>query len=130
MQALLFGFQGRFTRASFWFVLVGVSVVETVLLCVAFISHVLSAGADGTATAALGMSGRITGIVVALLFIPLIWIGLAASVKRWHDCNKSGWWMLVNFVPVIGGLWFLIECGFLAGTPGPNAYGPDPLAAV
>jgi uncharacterized membrane protein YhaH (DUF805 family) len=34
------------------------------------------------------------------------------------------------FVPVIGGLWYLIECGFLRGTPGPNAYGPDPLAAV
>lgn len=36
--------------------------------------------------------------------------------------------MLVTLVPVIGSLWFLIECGFLAGTPGPNAYGPDPLA--
>ena len=123
MQALLFGFRGRFTRASFWFVLVGVSVGVTVLLCVAFVSHVLSVGVDGAATV-LGM----TGIVVALLFIPLVWIGLAASVKRWHDCNKSGWWMLVTFVPVIGGLWFLIECGFLAGTQGPNAYGPDPLA--
>ena len=31
---------------------------------------------------------------------------------------------------VIGGLWYLIECGFLRGTPGPNTYGPDPLAAA
>ncbi|MDI1286310.1 MAG: DUF805 domain-containing protein [Reyranella sp.] len=80
MEALLFGFQGRFTRASFWFVLVGVSAVMTVLLSVAFVTHVLSSGVDGPATV-LGM----TGIVMALLFIPLVWIGLAASVKRWHD---------------------------------------------
>jgi len=31
---------------------------------------------------------------------------------------------------VIGGLWYLIECGFLRGTAGSNAYGPDPLAAA
>jgi hypothetical protein len=31
------------------------------------------------------------------------------------------------FVPVIGGLWYLVECGFLKGTTGPHNYGPDPL---
>jgi uncharacterized membrane protein YhaH (DUF805 family) len=51
-------------------------------------------------------------------------------VKRYHDRNKSGWWILIVFVPVIGGLWYFIECGFLRGTPGPNTYGPDPLAAA
>lgn len=126
MQALLFGFRGRFTRANFWLVHVGVSVVATVLLGAAFVSSVLSAGVDGAATATFTVLGM-TGVVVALLFVPLVWIGLAASVKRWHDCDKSGWWMLVTFVPVIGGLWFLIECGFLPGTQGPNAYGSDPL---
>lgn len=34
-----------------------------------------------------------------------------------------------SWVPVIGGLWYLIECGFLPGTPGPNTYGANPLAA-
>jgi len=112
MQALLFGFRGRFTRANFCLVHVGVSVVATVLLGAAFVSNVLSAGVDGAATATFTILGM-TGVVVALLFIPLVWIGLAASVKRWHDCDKSGWWMLVTFVPVIGGLWFLIECIFV-----------------
>ncbi len=125
MQALLFGFRGRFNRARFWFVHVGVSVAATVLLAVAFVSSVLSAGVEGAGTAL-----STTAVVVAPLFIPLVWIGLAASVKRWHDCGKSGWWMLVTFVPVVGGLWYLIECGFLPGTPGPNIYGPDPLAAL
>ncbi|MDP1750276.1 MAG: hypothetical protein Q8L22_12520 [Reyranella sp.] len=46
MQVLLFGFRGRFTRANFWFVLVGVSVVVAVLLGGAFVSSVLSAAVD------------------------------------------------------------------------------------
>jgi len=49
-------------------------------------------------------------------------------VKRYHDRDKSGWWVLIIFLPVIGALWYLIECGFLRGTDGNNAYGPDPLA--
>lgn len=125
MQALLFGFRGRFNRARFWLVHVGVSVAATALLAVAFVSSVLSAGVEGAGTVL-----STTAVVVAPLFIPLVWIGLAASVKRWHDCGKSGWWMLVTFVPVVGGLWYLIECGFLPGTPGPNIYGPDPLASL
>ena len=122
MQALLFGFRGRFNRARFWFVHVGVAAATIILASIAFISSVLSAGAEGARATA-----GVAGIVVVLLLVPLTWIGLAASVKRWHDCGKSGWWMLVTLVPVIGGLWFLIECGFLPGTPGPNSYGPDPL---
>ena len=59
-----------------------------------------------------------------------LWISLAVAVKRYHDRNKSGWWVLIALVPVIGGIWYLIEAGFLAGTPGPNDYGPDPLAAM
>ena len=53
--------------------------------------------------------------------------GLVLSVKRWHDRNKSGRWVLINLVPVVGWLWHLIECGFLRGTIGPNRFGQDPL---
>ena len=41
-----------------------------------------------------------------------------------------GWWVLIAFVPVIGGLWYLIECGFLPGTVGANNYGADPLTTA
>jgi uncharacterized membrane protein YhaH (DUF805 family) len=58
------------------------------------------------------------------------WITIAVGIKRFHARNKSGVWVLIIFVPVIGGLWYLIECGFLRGTPGPNNYGPDPLATL
>jgi uncharacterized membrane protein YhaH (DUF805 family) len=46
------------------------------------------------------------------------WITLAVAVKRDHDRDKSGWWILIIFLSVIGALWYLIECGFLRGTHG------------
>ena len=53
---------------------------------------------------------------------------IIVGIKRWHDRDKSGWWSLIAFIPLIGFLWVLIECGFLAGTSGSNRFGEDPLA--
>ena len=62
----------------------------------------------------------VTAYLLALaVFIPSILV----DIKRWHDRDKSGWWMLILLVPIIGAIWFLIELGFLAGTPGPNRFG-------
>ena len=74
-------------------------------------------------------AGPLAGIVLIVFIVAATWISIAVAVKRYHDRNKSGWWVLIVLVPVIGGLWYLIECGFLRGTVGPNNYGPDPLAA-
>ena len=54
-----------------------------------------------------------------LIGIPFIMV----NGKRFHDRNKSAWWVLVSLIPIIGGLWIFIECGCLAGTPGPNRFG-------
>jgi uncharacterized membrane protein YhaH (DUF805 family) len=108
MISVPFSFQGRINRAKFWLVHLGIFVVEAIVLS-------LMGG-----TAAI-ISGDYEQIMVVS--------GGATGVKRWHDRNKSGWWMLIVFVPVIGSLWYLIECGFLKGTTGPNTYGPDPLMA-
>jgi uncharacterized membrane protein YhaH (DUF805 family) len=43
---------------------------------------------------------------------------ILVDIKRWHDRDKSGWWMPILFVPIIGAIWL-----FLAGTPGPNRFG-------
>jgi len=63
---------------------------------------------------------------MVVLYIPVVWFSLALQVKRWHDRGKSGWWVLINLIPFVGGLWALVECGFLRGTEGPNQFGPDP----
>lgn len=68
-----------------------------------------------------GIPFIIMGIWALLTFIP----SLAVAIRRLHDQDKSGWLYLVNFIPFVGGLIFLVFM-FLDGTPGPNQYGPDP----
>ncbi len=99
-------------------------------------------GVDAIADGAMGL---------LILWIPMLWIGLAVAAKRLHDRGKSAWWLLPFYAlpavldgigSAIGGIglllslasmaisiWALIELGFLRGTPGANAYGPDPLGA-
>ncbi len=126
MTNLLFGFQGRTNRAKFWLVALAIMIVEAVLFAMLGTSVALSDDPQE----ALARVGPITSIVLLLFGILLIWISIAIGIKRFHDRNKSGVWVLIVFVPVIGGLWYLIECGFLRGTIGPNNYGPDPLAGL
>ena len=63
---------------------------------------------------------------LVLLYAVDVWIGLALAVKRCHDRDKSGWFLLIGFIPIIGGVWLLVELGFLDGTQGPNRFGPSP----
>jgi uncharacterized membrane protein YhaH (DUF805 family) len=53
----------------------------------------------------------------------LAWPALAISAKRWHDRDRSGWWVLVLLLPVVGVLWLLADNGFVRGSPGPNRFG-------
>jgi uncharacterized membrane protein YhaH (DUF805 family) len=110
---LFFSFEGRINRAKFWLGIV-------VLWAIVWVLAIIAAAAN---------SGFLWGLV-AILGVVIIWPSLALSIKRWHDRNKSGWWVLIGLVPIIGGLWALIETGFLPGTIGPNEYGLDPLGPV
>ncbi|HEX7770618.1 MAG TPA: DUF805 domain-containing protein [Dokdonella sp.] len=115
---LLFSFNGRVGRGAYW----GLFVASLILfgaLGGASIMSMLS-GADPTAAAG-GMSTAM--VVASLLFL---WPALAIQAKRWHDVDKSAWWILINLVPVVGGLIALVFNGFIAGTPGANRFGPAP----
>jgi uncharacterized membrane protein YhaH (DUF805 family) len=126
MANLLFSPQGRVNRAKFWLVALGIFVIEVVLFAVLGGGAVMS----GDPERALDALGPIAGIVIFVFGVIATWVSIVVGMKRFHDRNKSGWWILIIFVPVIGGLWYLIECGFLKGTSGPNNYGPDPLMAA
>ncbi len=125
MQSLLFSFQGRVNRAKFWLINIAIMIVEAIMFTLAGGAAMVSDDPANTTMPSFG----IMGIVCLLLFIVIVWVGLAVAVKRCHDRNKTGWWILIALVPVIGGLWYLVEFGFLPGTAGSNNYGPDPLAA-
>jgi uncharacterized membrane protein YhaH (DUF805 family) len=127
MTDLLFSFQGRANRAKFWLVALGILVVEMIIFAALFAGAAMSGDPEQIQAAVMA---PISLIVLIVFGVIALWVSLAVAVKRYHDRNKSGWWILIVFVPVIGHLWYLIECGFLRGTPGPNSYGPDPLAAI
>jgi uncharacterized membrane protein YhaH (DUF805 family) len=125
MQSLLFSFQGRINRAKFWLVHVAMWVVVAIVFSVILGSAAMSSDPQ----AALQSVGVVGGLILLVVYILALWIGLAIAAKRWHDRNKSAWWILIVFVPLVGPLWYLIECGFLRGTTGANKYGSDPLVA-
>ncbi len=120
MKKLLLSFDGRVSRSTYWLASLGsVAAYLMVLLVTILIIHLVTNARADKETPNL--------VATLILLLPLLWAGLAISTKRWHDRNKSGWWNLIAFVPVVGALWALIECGFLRGTPGANKYGADPL---
>ncbi|HTN40589.1 MAG TPA: DUF805 domain-containing protein [Asticcacaulis sp.] len=117
---VLFSAKGRIRRLHYWLWSLGISLVFGVGI-----------GAVGGATGAFNNLERgefppLFGLVYLISVVLLTWIGVCLVSKRWHDRNKSGWMYLILFIPIIGGLWTFIECGFMDGTQGPNKYGPSP----
>ena len=117
-----FDFSGRSRRKEYWmfFLLylvlyIGAGILDTAL-GLGGSTQTASEFGDGTASASFNMQGGILTMAVALIFlIPSI----AVAVRRAHDQDKSGWWILVPIYNIIV-IWFM------EGTKGPNRFGPDP----
>ncbi|MBM3608863.1 MAG: DUF805 domain-containing protein [Alphaproteobacteria bacterium] len=110
-----FTWEGRVNRAKWW-------LGQLILMVAAFVVYGLGfAIALALDLPALGL------LVGVLLFLPILYAAVCLSIKRFHDRDKSGWWVCIQFVPLIGPFWYLIECGMLRGTVGPNRFGDDPL---
>lgn len=106
-------FQGRSRRKEYWMFILLIVVVAVVLSIV-----------EGV----LGLSGMVGGVygpITTLFLLAIIIPSLAVQVRRFHDQDKSGWFVLIGLIPLIGGLIVLVfMC--LEGTPGPNRFGDDP----
>jgi uncharacterized membrane protein YhaH (DUF805 family) len=110
LRWLLLGFAGRLPRKAFWlYGVIGLSVAQ-------FLIYAL-----------LGIAGMKERTADVLSTLVIAWPSLAITVKRWHDRDKSAWWVAINLIPIVGLVWTLVECGFLRGTLGPNRFGADPL---
>jgi uncharacterized membrane protein YhaH (DUF805 family) len=121
VRKFLFSFDGRVSRAPYWLVLLAVLFIDSVTFGI--ISGFEFFDGEMMAIERKGPSRLWAALVVP----PSLWLFLVVSVKRWHDRNKSGRWVFVNLVPVVGWLWQFVECGLRRGTVGPNRFGPDPL---
>ena len=105
-------FTGRARRQEYWmFVLInmlisaGIGIVE----------------AAGGLTYTDGGGGPLTGLYGLFVLVP----GIAVAVRRLHDTGRSGWYLLMALIPLIGWIFVLIAL-IQDGDTGVNAYGPSP----
>ena len=109
-------FEGRARRKEYWFFIL-FNVLAVVVLGI--IDVVL-----GTSSKEAGL-GLLSGIYLLAVLLP----ALAVTVRRLHDTDRSGWWILIEFIPLIGGLVLLVFT-LLDSTPGSNRFGPSPKGEV
>ncbi len=145
---LLFSFQGRINRAKYW--LVGLLNVAAWVVF-GSIALIWLGGMETDNLFRFAGGALLIWAVAIALSIAGTWAFLATGVKRLHDRDKSGWWILLfwfgpglsggsntamadsgaNWVLSLIGLgiaiWGFVELGCLRGTRGPNRFGPDPL---
>jgi uncharacterized membrane protein YhaH (DUF805 family) len=111
-------FSGRSRRKEYWMFTLGIIIVSVVL------SLLLVGGMDFNNGGFGAMGGLSLGILIVFTLAILI-PALAVQVRRFHDQDKSGWFVLLNFLPYVGGIIVLVMM-CLEGTRGPNRFGPDP----
>ena len=112
-------FSGRSRRKEYWmFVL-----LQMLILIPVAILAILMGGPVEDPANPLGSTAIL--IVLGVYFLVFLIPGLAVQVRRFHDQDKSGWFILLGFIPYVGSLILLVfMC--LEGTRGPNRFGPDP----
>ena len=105
-------FEGRARRREYWFFVLFAVLIHIVLNVVDRMLGLYSA-ANG-----IGILGGIFGLAI---LIP----SLAVGARRLHDTGRSGWWLLIGLIPLIGAI-VLIVFFVMDSQPGSNAYGPNP----
>lgn len=109
-------FSGRAQRAEYWYfilfyilIFIGLSIID---------------GITGTFSAKVGI-GLLSGLYSLAILIP----SLAVGVRRLHDTGRSGWWLLIGIIPLIGAI-VLIIFFVQDSASGDNLYGPNPKATA
>lgn len=102
-----FTYEGRETRKTYW---ITKFMIGFIIVLITFIGESIQVG-----------SGETAGIIAWLIMIPGL---ISLSVRRLHDIGRSGWWLLIYFIPLIGILTLLVF--FLTGSDRDNIYGKDP----
>ncbi len=108
-------FEGRARRSEFWYFNLYAFLV--ILLCMALVGI-------GVATEIFILS-TIGGIAYLIVALAMIIPNLAVSIRRLHDIGKSGWMILIAFIPIVGSIMLLVFC-VTDSQREPNQWGPNP----
>ena len=118
-------FSGRSQRQEYWMFVLFCTLlyIAAIVLLLVFFAVSAPDGKNNDAGASVGMV--IGLLLIALLYLGLLVPTLAVIVRRFHDQDLSGWFILLTFIPYLGGLIMLVfMC--IDGTAGPTRFGPDP----
>jgi uncharacterized membrane protein YhaH (DUF805 family) len=108
-------FSGRARRREYWFFALFNFIISLVLVALDFLFGTIDPQAG---------AGLLSGLYALAVLIP----SLAVSVRRLHDTGRSGWWLLIALVPLIGAIVLLVF--FVTDSEaGANQYGPNPKAS-
>lgn len=125
MKQRFFSFEGRIGRGTYLWTTLGLTAALIAILLVVGLP-VLLLGID-QATQKLTPGAAVTlALLYLVVFVFGTWANLAAGAKRWHDLGRSGWLMLVLYIPLVG---FIAWCymAFVPGQEGGNEYGLPPV---
>ena len=109
-------FEGRAPRSEYWWFTLFLALLEIV-------TSVLD-GFLGTYT--VTSSGKMIGFINLIFLLAILLPSIAVAVRRLHDTDRSGWFYLLIFIPLIGSI-ILIIFFVQQGTNGRNRFGDDPL---
>jgi uncharacterized membrane protein YhaH (DUF805 family) len=163
----LFRFEGRINRAKYW--LATLLILGCMIFTLIILSHLadrfgipngsfsidlggISASIDPPGDIPAARASWLTLLINIAMSCVFAWPYAAVSIKRLHDRNKSGWWMIpfiiapglysqfgdrlagswvkpsIGLVAFVLLIWSIVDMYCLSGTRGPNRFGPDPLA--
>lgn len=103
-------FEGRSQRKEYWIFWLSNFIIG-------FVLRVIELSADSDPSSEFGL---LTGIFFLIIIVPSI----AVAIRRLHDTGRSGWWLLLSFIPLIGLIPFVFF--MLDSQSGTNEYGQDP----
>jgi len=98
--------QGRINRHPYWIASIILAVIDIIIGIVIGFTDILALN------------------IISLI---LVWPTIMLGIKRCHDRDRSGWFLLVALIPIVN-IWVIIDLLFLRGTDGSNRFGEDPLA--
>ena len=125
---ILFSFEGRINRRPLWGFWLFASAINLVVFVMAY--QLVATGHPSAQITPEDFEKHLESLSwFNYVSLALLWPSLALGIKRAHDRNRSGWFLLLLFVPLIN-FWPLIELACIAGTPGANRFGPDPLPSA
>jgi len=129
-------FSGRSRRMEFWsFALLNLivfAVLGILAVAVGGASGAFSQAGNGDPSALFGLLFGGFGILFGLYWLAILVPTIAVTVRRFHDRDMSGWWVLgfivLGLIPLVGWIASIAQLviQFLPGTPGPNRFGEDP----